>query len=106
LYQYNINTPNTRTRIFPDNNTNFSAFLYAKGASAIDPELEHITYIEPPVITYNKDVSSYVISFIGYNWQKFNIISYTTNQNVLGKILVDGKFVPITTGTGNTILTV
>ena len=110
LYQYDINKPGTRERIFPTNSTDYSEFLYAQGASAIDAELEYLTYIEPPVITYNKDASSYVISFIAFGGmfgpQAFNIISYTTNQNILGKVLTNQSANPILTDNNLTILTV
>jgi hypothetical protein len=110
LYQYDINKPGTRERIFPTNTTNYSEFLYAQGASAIDTELEYLTYIEPPVITYNKDASTYVISFVAFGGafgpQAFNIVSYVTNQNILGKVLANEASVPVLTDNNLTILTV
>jgi len=106
LYEYDINKPGTRTRIFPDNNTDYSYFIYAKGASAIDTQLEHLTYVEPPVITYNKDVSSYTICFVGYVQQNFNLVCYNTKQNLTGKILTNEAIIPIVTDNNNTILAV
>ena len=64
LYENNLNNPGKRIRLFPTNYTDFSKFVYSS-----------FTYIEPPVITYNKDVSSYIISYIGFYNQNFNIIS-------------------------------
>ena len=106
LYQYDINSPAKRKRIFPTNTTDYNQFLYAQGASAIDPNKEYITYMEPPVITYNKDITSYVINFVGFNKQKFNIITYLTNASVLGRILTDEQSDPIVTGDDNTITAV
>ena len=106
LYEYDLNNPSKRTRIFPTSNTNYSLFVYGKGASAINPDLELLTYIEPPVITYNKDIVAYVISFIGFVEQQFKIISYATSANILGKVLVTEANVPIVTGDGGPILVV
>jgi len=106
LYEYDINKPGTRTRIFPDNYTDYSYFIYAVGASALNPELEHLSYIEAPVITYNKDVSSYSICFVAYTNQIFKLVCYNTKQNLTGKILTNEVTVPIVTDTNSTIQTV
>jgi len=109
LYEYDINNPGSRVRIFPTNQTDYSVFLYGQNiaaASALNPELEHLTYIEAPVITYNKDVSSFSICFIGYTNQNFKVICYDTNQTLTGKILTNEVIIPIVTDTNNTILTV
>ena len=97
LYEYDINKPGSRERIYPTNTTDYSLFVY--GASAI-------TYIEPPVITYNSDASTYCICFIGYINQYFNVICYNTRETLIGKVLTNEVKIPIVTETGNTILTV
>ena len=106
LYENNLNNPAKRTRIFPTSNTDYSFYLYGKGASAVDPDKELLTYIEPPVITYNKDAATYIVSFIGYVNQDFKIVNSITSANVLGKVLVNENNIPIVTGDGDPILVV
>ena len=106
LYQYDINNPGHRTRIFPTNNTNYNYFLYSKGFSSINLDQELLTYIEPPVLTYNHDTSSYVIDFIGYSNQNFKIMSYNTKLALLGKVLVNEIVIPIVTDTNAPLITV
>ena len=107
LYQYNINTPATRVRIFPTNDTDYNYFMYGLSATQIgtanaNSDNELLTYIEPPLLTYNSDTASYVITFIGYVRQAFKIVNYNTKESVLlGRILVDQDYVPIVNDTGN-----
>ncbi len=64
LYENDLNNPGKRVRVFPNNYTDYSNFVYSS-----------FSYIEPPVFTYNKDTSSYIVSYIGYYNQNFNIIN-------------------------------
>jgi hypothetical protein len=106
LYEYDINHPGKRVRVFPTNNTNYNYFLYNRGISSVNLDQELLTYIEPPIISYNHDTTSYVIDFIAYTNQNFKIISYNTKEALLGKVLVNESIVPIVTDTGNNIITV
>jgi len=108
LYQYDINKPGNRTRIYPTNTTDYSLYTYygSYAVSANSSLIQNLTYIEPPVITYNKDAVSYVISFIGYIGQKFNIISYTTRESLTNKILTNEALNPIVTDNFSTIVAV
>ena len=98
LYQYDINNPGNRVRIYPTNNTDYSLYLYTGSTM--------LTYIEPPVITYNNEAVTYSICFIGYIGQNFNIICYTTRENLGGKVITNEVIVPITTETNTNILAV
>jgi len=106
LYQYDINHPGKRVRIFPTNNTDYSYFFYNRGISSVNLDQELLTYIEPPLISYNQDTTSYIIDFVAYTNQNFKIISYNTKEATLGKVLVNEAVVPIVTDTGNNIVAV
>lgn len=106
LYENDLNNPAKRTRIFPTSRTDYSYYLYGRGASAYDPDKELLTYIEPPVITYNKDALTYIVSFIGYVGQEFKIVNSITSASVFGKVLVTEANIPIVTGEGVEILIV
>jgi hypothetical protein len=97
LYEYNLNSPATRKRIWPTNSTNYDEYVYFKGAAPDDPNKEYLTYIEPPVITYNKSTNSYFITFIAYVDQTFKIINYSTGIVTFGNV--------VATETGNPIVT-
>ncbi len=106
LYENDLNNPAKRTRIFPTSRTDYSYYLYGRGASAFDPDKELLTYIEPPVITYNKDALTYIVSFIGYVGQEFKIVNSIASASVFGKVLVTEANIPIVTGEGAEILIV
>ena len=108
LYQYDINHPGNRTRIYPTNSTDYNLYLYYdKWAVTQNTELvQNLTYMEAPVITYNRDALSYVISFIGFVNQTFNIISYTTRESLTNKIITDDALNPIVTDNNATIIAV
>lgn len=103
LYEYDLNNPANRKRIWPTNKTDYNEYIYYQGASATDPDKEYITYIEPPVITYNTSTSTYFITFIGYVNQQFKLINYSTGSAAVGNVLATETSNPITTETGNTI---
>lgn len=103
LYEYNLNSPADRKRIWPTNNTNFDEYVYYKGASAEDPGKEYLTYIEPPVLTYNKSTNSYFITFIGYVNQNFKIINYSTGVTTFGSVVATETNNPIVTESNITI---
>ena len=97
LYEYDINKPGSRERIYPTSTTDYSLFVYSLSA---------LTCIEPPVITYNADIATYCICFIGYVDQAFNVICYNTKETLIGKILTNEVKNPIVTDNGSYILTV
>jgi len=106
LYQYDINNPSKRTRIFPTNNTDFDYFTYSRGISSVNSDQELLTYMEAPVITYNKDIGSYIISFVAFINQNFKIVTYNTKEALLGRILVNEAVIPIVTDTGSPVTVV
>ncbi|NBW33462.1 MAG: hypothetical protein EBR30_00105 [Cytophagia bacterium] len=104
LYEYDINAPANRKRIYPTNTTDYSDFIYysnnsqcisagligAQGAPSkfhSGPK-ELLTYIENPVITYNKSTNAYFITFIGYVDQQFKLINYSTSTRLVNRVLV------------------
>jgi hypothetical protein len=95
LYEYNLNDPANRQRIYPTNDTNYSEYFYNSAATLNDLKL--LTYIEPPVLTYNYSTNSYYITFIGYVDQNFKIINYTTGRERLGRVIVNENTLPIVT---------
>lgn len=104
LYEYDINAPANRKRIYPTNNTDFEEYLYWVGASATDPTKETLTYIEAPVLTYNNCTNTYFITFISYVNQEFKLINYITTSFVFnGNALVTETGSPITTETSEPI---
>lgn len=103
LYEYNINNPSERVRIWPTNKTDFNEYIYYQNASANDIDKEYLTYIKPPVITYNKSTNAYYITFIAFCNQKFKIINYSTGAAVFGSVIATETSNPITTETNNTI---
>lgn len=103
LYEYNLNDPANRKRIWPTNKTDFNEYIYYQGASATDPDKEYITYVEPPVITYNTSTATYFITFIAYVNQQLKIINYSTGAAAVGNVIVTETSNPVTTETGNTI---
>lgn len=99
LYEYNLNDPINRKRIWPSDKTNYSEYVYYENASADNLDKEYLTYIEPPVLTYNKTTNSYFITFLGYVDQRVKIINYSTG-NITAAItnaLVTETNVPIVT---------
>ena len=103
LYEYNLNDPANRKRIWPTNKTDFQEYLYYQEASSVNPDQELLTYLEPPVITYNRCTRSYFITFIGYSGQKFKLVNYNTGAAGVGNVLATETNNPIVTETGNTI---
>ena len=104
VYEYDINAPANRKRIYPTNTTDYSDFIYysnnsqcisagligAQGAPSkfhSGPK-ELLTYIENPVITYNKSTNAYFITFIGYVDQQFKLINYSTSTRLVNRVLV------------------
>lgn len=101
LYEYDINTPALRKRIYPTNDTNYDEYFYNAAASAND--FKYLTHIEPPVFTYNYSTNSYFISFIGYTDQNFKIFNYSTGRTRLGRVIVNENTIPIVTQNNITI---
>lgn len=101
LYEYNLNDPANRVRIYPTNNTNYNEYFYNAGATLND--FKYLTHIEPPVVTYNYSTNSYFISFIGYTDQNFKIINYSTGRSRLGRVIVNEDTIPIVTEDNITI---
>ena len=104
LYEYNINTPAERKRIYPTNKTDYSEYVYYYGASAAgDFDKQYLTYIESPVLTYNKSTNAYFITFIAYCGQYFKLINYSTQPLSYGNVLATETGDPIVTGNNETI---
>jgi len=103
LYEYNLNSPADRKRIWPTNTTDFNEYIYYVGASSVDVDKEFLTYIEPPVITYNKCTNSYFITFIGYVNQSFKLVNYSTGLASVGNVITTETNNPIVTEGGNPI---
>ena len=77
LYEYNINAPADRKRAYPTNNTDYIEYVYYNGASAAGyPDKDYLTYLESPVITYNKSTNMYFTTFIAYSQQEFKLVNY------------------------------
>jgi hypothetical protein len=107
LYEYDLNLPSERKRIFPTNTTDYNEYIYYSGASANDlPDKELLTYIEPPVITYNNNTNSYFITFIGYVNQYFKLVNYTTGKLILPNVIVTETNNIIVTETGDPLIAV
>lgn len=106
LYEYNLNNPAERVRIWPTNNTNFNEYIYYQGASGEDIDKLYLTYIKPPVLTYNKSTNSYFITFIAFSGQSYKIINYSTGTTTFGNVIATETNNPVVTETNNTILVV
>lgn len=104
LYEYDINVPAQRKRIYPTNKTDYSEYTYYYGASAAgDPDKEYLTHIESPVLTYNKSTNAYFVTFIAYHFQYFRLINYSTIPSSYGNVVSTETNDPIVTETNNTI---
>jgi hypothetical protein len=95
LYEYDINAPANRKRIYPTNTTDYSEYIYYVNATECvsagyfhSGSKEYLTYIENPVLTFNKSTNAYYITFIGFVNQQFKLINYTTNANTVRRVLV------------------
>ena len=73
LYRIDLNNPSEKIRIFPQYNTNFKDYVY----TIIEPASARAEEIVSPVFTYNKDTNSYIVSFLKFTNNEFDLISYT-----------------------------
>jgi hypothetical protein len=61
LYTLDLNKPENRVRVYPNQNTDFTEYVYPLNNG------RSVDYMEAPVFTYNEDTKSYITTFITFS---------------------------------------
>lgn len=61
LYTLDLNKPENRVRVYPNQNTDFTEYIYPLNNG------RSVDYMEAPVFTYNEDTKSYITTFITFS---------------------------------------
>lgn len=76
LYSLDLNKLENRTRIYPTETTDFIEYVYPLNNG------RNVTYMEPPVFTYNEDTKTYLTTFITFSGNDNNALYGAANQKL------------------------
>ncbi len=76
LYELDLNSTNNKVRVFPTETTDFVEYIYPLNNG------RNVTYMEPPVFTYNEDTKAYLTTFITFSGNDNNGLYGAADQKM------------------------